>query len=229
MQPVWDDIPYLIIVFVQIPSSGGSTLEQHFPSIQLLRLLHRGEKWIGECIEKRPPNMEEGGYLYCSWMRRPSYLVGLRKHNHWKEQLLEKLWNNFRQGHKTLLNWGKHLYFQKQFIFEQPLKADNISYVPFPWIFILWPLLAFSQVSVYRPCAAYRLAVRNCLVSEWIWIRVNVFFLGKNTSVPFVDFLPSFFKSIKPPTYVDAVSAPVWVFHTTLLPCDNTSIVLTYC
>lgn len=44
---------------------------------------------------RRLSNMGKVGYLYSSWMWRPSYLVGLRKHNHWKEQLLEKLWNNF--------------------------------------------------------------------------------------------------------------------------------------
>ena len=67
------------------------------------------------------------------------------------------------------------------------------------------PLPPVSQVSVYRPLAAttragvWRLAVRNCLVSEWIWIRVNAmcYFGEKIPSWLSIDFLPSFLVSIK--------------------------------
>lgn len=62
-----------------------------------------------------------------------------------------------------------------------------------------------SQLSVYLLLAAttragvWRLAVRNCLLSEWIWIRVNemCYFGEEIPSSLSIDFLPSFPVSIK--------------------------------
>lgn len=76
------------------PGATG-TPTYHFASILFFQPLHRRREISWGIYWERPLNMGKVGYLYCSWTWRPSYLVGLRKHNHWKEQLLEKLWNNF--------------------------------------------------------------------------------------------------------------------------------------